>query len=213
GRVSVEFADGEPAYEIVHPVAFDAIAVQSSPVEFDWLYHGSLALRADASRKALERLASRRTFLDVNLRSPWWSRESVLDRVRRADWVKLNLDELEQLTGQRADHAATELVESCDLEGLLVTSGSRGARILTAGGETAGVAPRRQIEVVDTVGAGDAFAAVTIFGLTRDWRLDDLLERAQQFASAICGQRGATIKDPSFYARFLAEWGLEKATD
>jgi fructokinase len=41
--------------------------------------------------------------------------------------------------------------------------------------------------------------------------LPQTLERAQAFASAIVGQRGATVRDPAFYQPFLADWGLAGA--
>jgi fructokinase len=61
--------------------------------------------------------------------------------------------------------------------------------------------------VVDTVGAGDAFASVLILGLLRRWPLETALERAQAFASAVVGQRGATQEDPAFYRQFTRNWG------
>jgi fructokinase len=62
--------------------------------------------------------------------------------------------------------------------------------------------------VVDAVGAGDGFASVLILGLIRNWPVQQTLDRAQAFASAIVGQRGATARDPGFYAPFLDDWRL-----
>jgi fructokinase len=47
---------------------------------------------------------------------------------------------------------------------------------------------------------------VIILGLIRDWSLDVSAERAQEFASKIVGQRGATVSDRSFYRRASASW-------
>jgi fructokinase len=41
-----------------------------------------------------------------------------------------------------------------------------------------------------------------ILGLLRGWPLQTALDRAQAFASAIVGRRGATVRDPGFYAPF-----------
>jgi fructokinase len=90
----------------------------------------------------------------------------------------------------------------------VLTHGARGAELLTAGGEHHSVRPTRNIEVVDTVGAGDAFAAVMILGLCRDWSLAQTLQRAQDFASHIVGRRGATVSDVEFYQPFIQEWRL-----
>jgi fructokinase len=59
---------------------------------------------------------------------------------------------------------------------------------------------------VDTVGAGDAFAAVMILGILRQWPYQTSLDRAQALAAAVVGQRGATVHDQTFYEPFAAAW-------
>jgi fructokinase len=209
GRVSVALADGEPSYDIVHPVAYDAIAPADAGNSCRLLYHGSLALRENASRLALERLRGAgpaTVFMDVNLRPPWWQREQVLAWVAAADWVKLNRDELDELAGS-GDEAEARFLEAHGLQGLVLTEGSRGATLLTAAGERQAVKPRGGQVVVDTVGAGDAFSAVMIVGLAQSWPHRVSLRRAQDFASAVVGLRGATVGDAGFYRRFLESWG------
>lgn len=77
---------------------------------------------------------------------------------------------------------------------------------MLAGGERLTVAPRPDTEVVDTVGAGDAFSAVLLLGLSSEWPLPLTLQRAQEFAAAVVGCRGATIADPDFYKAFSNRW-------
>ncbi|MEZ5502448.1 MAG: PfkB family carbohydrate kinase [Halioglobus sp.] len=77
---------------------------------------------------------------------------------------------------------------------------------MLAGGDCLQVAPVPGIKVADTVGAGDAFAAVTLLGLRRGWPLPVTLERAQQFAAAIVTRHGATVSERSFYQAFLSQW-------
>ena len=69
-------------------------------------------------------------------------------------------------------------------------------------GRTYGSAPPTEVQVVDTVGAGDAFSAVFILGLTNDWPTDMTLDRAVEFAAAMCTVSGATVRDRGFYSRF-----------
>jgi fructokinase len=56
GRVQVSIEDGEPAYDIVCPAAWDAIEapgrLESGPCCCALLYHGSLALRRESSHAA-----------------------------------------------------------------------------------------------------------------------------------------------------------------
>jgi fructokinase len=47
---------------------------------------------------------------------------------------------------------------------------------------------------------------VVITGLVRGWPMQTTLARAQAFASLICMQRGAVIRDASVYRGLLADW-------
>ncbi|MBT8429806.1 MAG: carbohydrate kinase [Gammaproteobacteria bacterium] len=214
GRVEVSFVDGEPQYDIVHPCAYDAIEADAVGTDCDLLYHGSLGLRDARSRNALAQLLTcspKTVFVDVNLRPPWWQKEQVLKLLNTAQWVKLNAHELDQLHAAGIDTArrARDFLRQYDLQGLLLTHGAQGAELFTASGENFGVKPNRDIPVSDTVGAGDAFASVMILGLVNDWPTRLTLQRAQDFASAIVGNRGATVSDPAFYQSFIKRWTSE----
>ena len=209
GFVQVTFEDGEPAYKIGEPVAYDAIAPEPRDIECSLLYHGSLALRGAASRRAAEHFRSRTSgvvFVDVNLRPPWWRRDSVCDLLRGADWVKLNQHELAEL---HPGGDAASLLEEYGLSGVVLTHGAAGAEVFVAGGTHVCGGPADNVTVVDTVGAGDAFSAVMILGLSRGWEFGQTVERAQDFASGIVGQRGATVRDSVFYRRFADAWQID----
>lgn len=215
GSVDIEFNNSEPSYSIVEHRAYDYIDAALMPVmpENCLLYHGSLALRNQVSREALAALKTHHRgaiFMDVNLRDPWWEKTSVLNLADEATWVKLNEDELVQLGSGTGDIEAQagEFIELHKLDGLVVTLGDKGAIALTADGSRATVSPSRTLDVVDTVGAGDAFTAVLITGLLYAWPLDRIVQRAQTFASMIVGQQGATVHDRDFYRLMIAEWGL-----
>ena len=99
-----------------------------------------------------------------------------------------------------------EVLSLYNLETLIVTSGEQGASALSNTGEFVEVKPAGDFNVVDTVGAGDAFAAVLLLGLLNDWPLLLTMTRAQSFASASVTQRGATFKDLGFYHPFIEAW-------
>ena len=211
GRVSVELRGGEPSYDIVAPCAYDRIALEKPSDACRILYHGSLALRDPVSRASLDQAMNEKlelVFVDVNLRPPWWHKREILDLMTRADWVKLNTQELELLSeGRSASHdSATAFVDEHALTGLILTHGSAGAEVFTSNGEHHRVAPENGTKVVDTVGAGDAFASVMLLGLARAWPLDLTLQRAQSFASALVQQRGATVADRAYYQAFIDNW-------
>lgn len=211
GRVEVSFRDGEPSYDIVHPSAWDSMAAGSSQTDCGLLYHGSLGLRDKRSRRALAEFLEHRpetVFVDVNLRPPWWDRDRVLGMLEHADWVKLNAGEfaLLQAGGGSGTESVAAFMARHELRGLLLTHGSRGAELFTDTDGHWDIAPEQDIEVVDTVGAGDAFASVMILGLLSGWDMEITLRRAQAFASGIVGNRGATVNDPAFYQAYIEHW-------
>jgi len=217
GTVEVSFRDGEPAFDIVADRAYDFIDGDCLPPlpAASLIYHGSLALRNPQSQQALERLfdsCDAPGFVDVNLRPPWWSEsllQSILDKAR---WAKLNENELQILAPGNASIAkgAATLLRRHDMEMLLVTQGEKGAAAYGRDGLMAEIKPDSKSEVVDSVGAGDAFSSILILGLLLDWPLQKTLSRAQSFASAIVGVRGATVSDPAFYAPFIEHWKLDQ---
>lgn len=215
GQVKVDFIDGEPNYDIVRPCAYDAIELQAQSPALDCglLYHGSLALREEKSRQALDQLRAdkpKTVFIDVNLRPPWYQLHQVQQMLHSANWVKLNTDELNLLgsAGKAGTPVASDFLHEYGLDGLVLTHGADGAELITDSGQHFRVRPEQDIEVVDTVGAGDAFASIIILGLSNDWPLDITLQRAQLFASKLVGNRGATISDRQFYLSFIKQWNL-----
>lgn len=213
GSVQVLFKAGEPQYEIVPDCAYDFIdstIFGDEPTE-GILYHGSLALRNSTTYATLQTIKARhqgKIFVDVNLRTPWWNRERLLLDLNEADWVKLNAQELFTLAPDYADlHAAMlSFCQQYHLETLVVTLGNQGAVACDANRHFVTVKPPEKITVVDTVGAGDAFAAILLLGIIKRWPLAETLERAQAFASALVGRRGATVAQRAFYRDFIAQW-------
>jgi fructokinase len=213
GRVTVSIVDGEPGYDIVRPVAFDAIDAAAVCRDCEVLYHGTLALRDAKSRRALAALtatAPRLVFVDVNLRAPWWDPALLTEALHSADWVKLNADEMASLgdTTGDVDRDAEALRQAHDLDGLIVTRGAAGASVFTRDGDSSTVQPAAGTTVVDTVGAGDAFAAVMLLGLIHGWPHATALARAQSFASRLVANRGATLGDVADYQPFIDAWKI-----
>lgn len=220
GQVTVSLVNGQPSYDIVTDQAYDHIQADAvndvlSKNNPGLIYHGSLALRSEVSRNALESIlkiplqTSLQTraapiFLDLNLRDPWWETRLVDKIIKRATWVKLNDEELCEVVGHSMASGnalkayATELFKQCRLERLIVTRGERGAFVVSREGVVEG-APVPVKNIMDTVGAGDAFSAVTIAGILQGWPIQATLDKALSFASVICQQRGATVSNHSLY--------------
>lgn len=206
GRVNITISQGEPSYDIALGSAWDFI--DSPPLAAlptrGLFYHGSLAARSETSSDTLQKLTENPDydiFVDVNLREPWWQKETLCRWLEQARWVKLNQHELAELGFRSADlhQDITRMHTHFHLDQLIVTCGDEGAIVRDNDGEIHLVKPSASTEVVDTVGAGDAFTAMYIHGLLHDWDIDTALHRAQTFASRVVAQRGAIGKDKNIY--------------
>ncbi|TVP79136.1 MAG: carbohydrate kinase [Puniceicoccaceae bacterium] len=207
GEVQVTIEADEPSYEICEGRAWDFIA------DHGWaatglIYHGSLALRSETSRRCFENIVARseaKRFFDINLRPPYDSMDLIQHWVRGVDWLKLNIDELGALVGDRSIEFENSLsaIETLRAEyqvpNVLLTGGRRGARIVGEVGQAVcSPAPEPQ-PFVDTVGAGDAFSAYTIHGILRGLPVETIIEQASRFAAKVCGLQGATTNEQTFY--------------
>ena len=214
GVVNVTFNEGEPSYDIVENSAWDFINFAELPKldKQSLLYHGSLSLRNSESERSFALVKEHlpdSIFVDVNLRSPWWDLSQITSVLRDAQWVKLNQDELLLLVPNESEtiNQARYLMSQYKLGLVVVTQGEQGAIAITKT-ESFFVKPEHTTPVVDTVGAGDAFTSVLLLGLHKDWSLQHIIDRAQQFASEVVGLRGATTNDKTFYQPFINRWSL-----
>jgi fructokinase len=207
----------QQAYDFIHPAVVRMTALSTHPV---MVYYGTLAQRHEISRRALKSLlrsTDALKFLDVNLRAPWYDGGTLRQSLQNADIVKLNDEELRELAGMFGlpaadpEDQARELRARFDLDQLVVTCGPAGAWRIDRDGATIRVAPAKPVEnLTDTVGAGDGFAAVTLLGRLLNWPAKLTLERANEFAAAICGIRGAIPGDIDFYKSYMEEWICEE---
>ncbi len=215
GYVEVSVRDGEPRYHIGSECAYDYIAAEAlDGSACRLLYHGSLALRNPRSADTLSRLKAKgveTVFMDVNLRPPWWRREAVLALIKDADWVKMNQAELQEFHDGRGNfrQEASDFRKQYGLKGLIITRGHEGALVVSEALPPIEVKPSTSPrQVVDTVGAGDAFASVFVLGLVHAWPLEQTMMRAQAFASTLVSRQGAIVREKEFYQSFIDDWGL-----
>ena len=218
GKVTVRLEDGQPSYDIEADQAYDNIDPEQvlsllDAKDFSMLYHGSLLTRTAQSRSMLDRVLEATmlpSFVDINLRPPWWTKQDSHQSLSQATWVKLNEDELLTLMEVDSDSTtglfsfAREFLDTYGLDLLIVTQGEHGAFCVTKGDMISGAPVEAQ--VVDTVGAGDSFTSVIILGLTYGWPMSLTLERALEFAARICEQRGATAMNKALYESYLKKW-------
>jgi len=211
GRVDVRNADTSPEYHFPERSAWDEFSLDGIPAGTGpaILYQGSLFLRGGVSREASLALAARvgcRRFVDVNLRAPWFTPAHVRQLVTGVHCLKASGEELAMLAGWFGldaagglEETARALLDLASIRHAFITLGAEGAFWVTAGGETHRAPAAEVRDFVDSVGAGDASAAVAILGLLRDWPPSMILERAMRFAAAICGIPGAIPDNNQLY--------------
>ncbi len=215
GQVAVTLSDGQPSYEIKTDQAYDhAPLPDMEPLgeRPGLLYHGSLIYRNADARASLRELIRRRglpRFVDINIRQPHFDPDWMPELLGGATWIKLNDDELEQLSGVTIDGrdaiaaALDRMRERYGDATFLITCGGEGAYV-TAGQQLTHVPAPPPATIEDTVGAGDSFAAAVIAGILLGKTMPDAMADAVRLASRVCGLNGATSEDPSIYQDILA---------
>lgn len=187
-------------YDIVYPVAWDFIGWQN---EFDQLLQqaeyfvfGSLASRNDESRRTLFRLLekARTKVLDINLRPPHFSKQSVEELLSRADILKLNDHEVGLIAGWYRD--ADDIIDQIKIvqdkfliDTILVTRGDKGAIVTNKGAIT--MQNGYKVQVADTIGSGDAFLAGYLFKTSKGNSVAEALTFANALGAFIATQVGA----------------------
>lgn len=149
-----------------------------SPAARELVVHAMMTLRS----------AGRSVSFDPNLRPSLWPdaatmRDTLNELARHADWVLPGHDEGKLLTGQStpADIAAWYIDRGA--KAVVVKLGAEGAYFRTASGEQGQVAGVPVPVVVDTVGAGDAFAVGIISARLEGLAWPQALHRANWIAS------------------------------
>jgi fructokinase len=203
------------SFVIERPAAYDAVELSSADLQHitewqpKWVYYGTLFPSSIAAKDVLHRVLQAtphaRRFYDVNLRPGADSPELVRELLRQANVVKLNEDELKavhEFTGLPADTEGfcRAGAQRYGWTAVCVTLGARGCAILSAGEYVE--AGGRRVDVADTVGAGDAFAAAFVHGIISNWSSVDIAEFSNRVAAFVVSVHGA-----------IPSWTLKEVVD
>lgn len=200
GYVSVRLDEtGQPEFVIHRPAAYDALRMgagvlaRMSAWRPDWIYFGTLH-QSDASAhsetmKLLDAIPSARRFYDVNLRRNSYTLELVLKLMSIADTVKLNEHEAAEIDRCESLQEFTETwSKRMSWRAVAVTRGAHGCVVRI--GDDYAESPGYAVEVVDTVGAGDAFAAAFLHGLAQGWDAARTGDFANRLGAVVAQQAG-----------------------
>ena len=201
GHASYVFAPDSAWDNVPWSDSLERLAAATTAVCF-----GTLSSRGGTSRATIRRFIAAvpspaLRILDINLRPPFWSPEIVRDSLPLANIVKCNDDELPvvaKILGLSGSPEAIlrQLVDRHALRLAALTRGAKGSLLVTADGSSSDL-PGTPVDVVDTVGAGDAFTASVNLGLLAGWPLSKLHAHAERVAAYVCTQRGGTPPIPA----------------
>jgi len=214
GVVTVELdTAGQPRFTLHHPAAWDApeltaqeVAELLSPPP-NWIYFGTLFQMSAKSKELTEQLLSAptgaRLFYDVNLRKDHYTATLLSELMARAQVVKLNEDEvssIDQMFGRAPrslEGFCRESARDFGWEAVCVTRGEKGCVLLL--GDEFLKADGYPVRTEDTVGAGDAFAAAFVHGLSLGWPPREIADFSNRLAALVASRPGA-----------IPPWALEE---
>lgn len=195
---------GNASYDILYPSSWDKIVLTNEMIEkvseSDAFVFGSLICRDEVSRSTLYGLLDKAKYkvLDANLRAPYYTKEILDELMLKADFIKLNDEELYEISQQlESPYNSFEqnikfIAEKTNTKHVCVTKGAFGA-VLYYNGKfyyNSGYF----IKVVDTVGAGDSFLASLLVKLLRGKSPQKALNYACAVGALVAGHEGANPK-------------------
>jgi len=205
GSVIITLKNGEPSYKILSNVAWDFIPLKASYDEIlsdlDILVYGSLASRNIGSFKTIKELTKQSKFniLDLNIRESYYDFEKVSYLVNSADFLKVNLEELELINQlfkfniSGTQNLIFKILKQFDLKYVCVTNGEIESMIYD--GKNFEIAKSFKVDSIDNVGAGDNFLAALIDELfIKKNNLKSSLRIASAYGAITTTKNGAVPK-------------------
>ena len=210
---------GSPTFKIDVESAYDFIELTDDNenlinLDTDCLYFGTLAQRSEITRSTIKSFFNRglKYFADLNLRQNFYSEEVLTESLKAADFVKVNYDEMHIINDlllqseYSTERVALELMDKFEINMIAVTRGKDGSSIFENGKRYDH--SNIDVKVVDTTGAGDAFAAVLCVGYLHGLEIPYINKLANDFASEICQFEGALPKYDRIYDSFREQMGF-----
>jgi fructokinase len=203
GHASYRFHENSAWDHLTLTASLESLARQADVIHF-----GTLGQRAILSKTTIQKtIAVTRPdcwrICDINLRPPHWSLDVIHDSLRIANVLKLNREELAtfaelfHLEGSEQSQLLT-ILKQFSLKLVVLTRGDTGSILMMSNGQSLDT-PSLDVEVVDTVGAGDAFTAALALGLAFQKPWHEIGQWATEVAGYVCTQSGATPKFPAEY--------------
>jgi fructokinase len=195
---------GNASYDISYPSSWDKILLtpqmEEKVSESDVFVFGSLICRDEISRSTLFSLLPKAKYkvFDANLRAPYYTAEVLNELMLKADFIKLNDEELWEISKNldspynSFEQNIKFIAEKTNTKQVCVTKGAFGAVLYS--NDKFYYNSGYFIKVVDTVGAGDSFLATLIVRLLKGKSPQKSLNYACAVGALVAGQEGANPK-------------------
>ncbi len=210
------------SFSIVTDTAYDHICFDESLADLcasspALVYFGTLIQRTRNGRALIRNCLTSAgsascKFCDINLRPDCYTPQVVDNAVAATNILKLSHEELDVLAPDQKvplKSRAANLITDTGPDLVILTRGEHGSIWATRQHVLEHPAPN-DIEIADTVGAGDAYAAMSAAGRMAGLKDQETMALAQDFAGRICGLKGALPPNRSFYTEFLSRLSHEK---
>lgn len=195
GRCNVTLVDGSPRYDLICPVAYDAIPLCDTNRTYDALYYGTLACRSKKSLQTLDNLLKikdiKEHFFDVNIRQNYYTPELLDHLAENATILKVSREEICVFGCDEPLRAVDMLLcKYPRLNAVALTLDKDGAVFIRRGQKPV-YSQKPTGKVVSTVGGGDSFSACLLHGLMSG--KDDItaVKRAVTLSDYVVTQLGA----------------------
>ncbi len=202
-----------PSWQIKSGTAYDYIEPKDEVKRLinentDCLYFGTLAQRNTITRETIHQFFNRdlKYFCDLNIRQNFYTQDLIEDCINACDILKLNKEELHLVNTLLLDknfdtyETPKRLLNEYSIQQLCVTHGDQGSVIFE--GNRNSIYKLKIDNVIDTVGAGDAYAAVYCIGYLKGWNIEKTNEIASKFAGDVVKINGAIPNDLTLYDKY-----------
>ena len=208
GTVQVTLDEkGIPCYEIMENVAWDNIPYSPELEEIARncvaVCFGSLAQRNSVSKDTVNRFLDAMPatedvlkVFDINLRQHFYCKETVVNSLNKCNVLKINDEELIVVSEMFAyeknlsqEYACRRILDEYKLRMLILTCGTEGSYVFTA--DETSFLPTPEVEVADTVGAGDSFTGSFIASVLKGRTIAEAHKTAVEVAAYVCTRNGA----------------------
>lgn len=192
-----------PTYNILDNVAYDYIKKPNIDGNiFNVLYFGTLALRNENNKAVLRQIVSENNFgdvfVDMNIRSPYYSNDVLRFACENATIIKISEEELSVVMEFISDNELS-VKENAQIIGkefkkvkmVIITRGDKGAFVYDCTNKKSYECESQKVKVVSTVGAGDSFSAAFLAAYLKTYDIAKSLDFSTKISGYVVSRKEA----------------------